>query len=167
MTRSTAASTLDPVRMGSSPAVPAFDFASYFLGHVRGYGLIERRGGTVQRQFVVDFDGRMRGDRLELDEHFAFDDGEQLARAWSVRQTAPGRFDATAPDVDGVATGTTDGNTLRWRYVLRLALGQRQVRLDLDDRMLLLADGVLLSRVQMSKWGIGLASMTVSYRRLG
>lgn len=167
MTRGTAARPLEPAPTAPSRFDQAFDFAAYFLGRVRGYGLVESRGGAIKRQFVVDIDGRLSGDRLELAERFAFDDGEHLLRAWSVRPTDGGGFAATAPDVDGIAIGATARNTVSWRYVLRLAVGARQVRLDLDDRMLLMGDGVVLSRVRMAKWGLALASMTVTYRRLG
>jgi hypothetical protein len=36
----------------------------------------------------------------------------------------------------------------------------------MDDRMYALPDDVVLSHVRMSKWGVRLASMTVTYRRV-
>jgi hypothetical protein len=65
-----------------------------------------------------------------------------------------------------VALGEGSERDLRWRYTLRLTVGGRAWRIHMDDRMYALPDDVVLSHVRMSKWGVRLASMTVTYRRV-
>lgn len=145
---------------------PGFAFEHYFLGQTRGYGLLHDRGGAIRRKFVVDITGVRAGEALCLFEVFAFDDGERLNREWTVRQHGPQRYQATAPDVIGEATGEDFSHGARWRYMLRVPVGGRQWAIAMDDWMYAIPDEVVLSRVRMSKWGLTVASMTVSYRRM-
>ena len=143
-----------------------FAFERYFLGRTRGHGILQDRRGGVRRRFTVDMDGVRAADgALRLSERLLFDDGEQLDREWTVRAGGDGHFCAWAEDVQGPASGETRGGTVRWRYVLRIALGGRQWHVDMDDWMYALPDDVVLSRTRLSKWGVTLASMTVTYRR--
>ena len=54
-----------------------FVLEEYFSGKTRAWGLFEDRFGTVQRQFVVDIDGKWDGTELTLNEDFTFADGEK------------------------------------------------------------------------------------------
>ena len=49
------------------------------------------------------------------------------------------------------------------RYPLRLPVGGRTWLVDLDDRMYLVDDNVMLNRAVMSKWGFTLGSITLSF----
>jgi hypothetical protein len=40
---------------------PAFDVASFYSGHSRGYGFVFSRGGDVVRQFTADENGTRGG----------------------------------------------------------------------------------------------------------
>lgn len=146
---------------------PEFAFERYFLGQTRGYGLLQGRGGAIRRQFVVDITGVIAGDALCLFEVFAFDDGERLNREWTVRRTGAKTYAATAPDVIGSASGEALPGAARWRYLLRVPVGKRDWAIAMDDWMYAMPDDVVLSRVAMTKWGLTVASMTVTYRRMG
>ena len=76
-----------------------------------------------------------------------------------------GRFSGTAPDVIGTALGETGGNSLRWTYVLSLDVDGRTYHVDFDDWMYLQDESVMLNRSTMSKFGIRLGDLTLSFRK--
>src|SRR4051812_19462803 len=80
---------------------PGFAMEKYFLGHVRGYGLVEDRWRNVRRQFVVDMHGAWQGNEFLLHEDFVYDDGEKQVREWRIRKLDDAHYEATAADVEG------------------------------------------------------------------
>ncbi|MFX4389028.1 DUF3833 family protein, partial [Acinetobacter baumannii] len=68
-------------------------------------------------------------------------------------------------DVVGEAQGEARGNALRWRYVLALPVGDKVYNVDFDDWMYLIDDRVMLNRSAMSKFGIHLGEVTLSFTR--
>lgn len=138
----------------------------YFAGKTKAWGLFEDRFGKVRRQFVVDIDGRWDGTTLTLDEYFTFNDGEKSFRQWRIKKLADGRYEGRADDVIGVATGEVGGNALHWRYVLDLKTGENKtMQVTFDDWMFLLPGGVLMNRARMSKFGIELGQVTLSFQK--
>ena len=73
--------------------------------------------------------------------------------------------DRPAPDVVGEAIGTVAGNALNWRYVLALEIDGRTWHVDFDDWMFLIDDHVMLNRAVMSKFGVRLGEVTLSFTR--
>jgi hypothetical protein len=67
--------------------------------------------------------------------------------------------------VVGEAQGTAAGNALNWRYVLDLKVGEQRYHVDFDDWMVLMDDEVMLNRAVMSKFGINLGEVTLSFRK--
>ena len=102
---------------------PPLVLEQYFAGHTQAWGLFEDRFGKVRRQFTVDITGDWNGERLVLDEHFLYNDGETDQRIWTIRKTAEGRYEGTAGDVVGTAEGNSAGNALNWAYVMDLKMG--------------------------------------------
>lgn len=145
-----------------------FVLEEYFAGKTRAWGLYEDRFGTVKRQFVVDIDGTWDGTNLVLDEDFTFDDGEKSARQWRIRKLPDGSYEGRADDVIGVAIGKIGGNALNWRYVLDLKIGKNStLAVAFDDWMFLQPGGVLMNRARMSKFGIELGQITISFMKPG
>jgi hypothetical protein len=67
--------------------------------------------------------------------------------------------------VVGEAQGEARGNALRWRYVLALPVGDKVYNVDFDDWMYLIDDRVMLNRSAMSKFGLHLGEVTLSFTR--
>jgi hypothetical protein len=65
--------------------------------------------------------------------------------------------------VVGEAIGHVAGNALHWRYKLRLKVDDSTYVVDFDDWMFLMDDKVMLNRARMSKWGIDLGQVTLSF----
>ena len=70
---------------------PALDIFHYFQGRTEAWGMVQDRD-------VV-------GDTLTLHERFVYDDGEKQQRVWRIRRTGDNRYQGTAGDIEGVASG--------------------------------------------------------------
>ncbi|MEI6719995.1 MAG: DUF3833 domain-containing protein [Betaproteobacteria bacterium] len=144
---------------------PALDLFRYFSGTVDGWGVFTDRSNKVVKRFVVEVRGTVTGETLTLDEDFRYSDGTTSQRTWTIVRAPGGRFSGTAPDVIGTALGETGGNALRWTYVLSLDVDGRTYHVDFDDWMYLQDESVMLNRSTMSKFGIRLGDLTLSFRK--
>lgn len=144
---------------------PPLDLSSYFSGRVDGWGLFMDRQGKVVKRFTVAMDCSWRGDEGVLDEHFVFSDGTRQQRVWRLRRSADGRYTGTAGDVVGEAQGQAGGNAFHWNYTLALPVDGRVWEVQMDDWMFLVDRDVLLNRTTMSKFGLRLGEVVISFRR--
>lgn len=144
---------------------PVLDLQRYFDGTVDAWGMFEDRSGAVIKRFTVRIDARWQGDVGTLDEHFVYSDGTTQRRVWTITRRADGSYRGTADDVVGEATGVAAGNALRWRYVMALPVDGKTYHVDFDDWMYLIDDQVMLNRSVMSKWGVRLGVVSLSFRR--
>lgn len=145
---------------------PRLDLFAFFDGASRGSGIFEDRFGRLRRAFTVDLQGRRAGDDgFVLEEDFAYADGARQRRVWRLRRTGPDSFEGRADDVIGVAVGRSAGNAVHMRYAMALPIGRSTWTVDFEDRMDLQADGVLLSRSRVSKWGLELGQVALAFRR--
>ena len=145
---------------------PALDLVQYFSGPTEAWGMVQMRSGEVARRFHVRLNGRTEGNRLVLDEDFRYSDGSTQQRTWTLTPQGPGRWLGTAPDIVGQATGEVAGNTLHWRYTLRVPVDGREVDLDMDDWMYLIDPQTLVNRTSMRKWGVEVGQVTLFFRKL-
>jgi hypothetical protein len=143
---------------------PPLDIARYFNGTVDGWGMVQDRSGRVLRRFHVRIDGTWEGTRGTLDEHFEFADGSRERRVWQLVCEGT-RCTGTAGDVVGIAQGEAQGNALHWRYVLAVPVDGTTWHLDMDDWMYRIDDRTLLNRTTMSKLGVRVGEVTLSFRR--
>ena len=143
---------------------PAFDLARYFNGTVDGWGMFQDRSGKVVRRFTVRIDARWDGDVGTLDEHFEYADGEKQNRVWKLTRTGD-RYVGTAADVVGEGHGTAAGNAFNLRYVLALPVDGRVWNVDMDDWMFMIDETTVLNRTTMSKFGLRLGEVTLSFRK--
>jgi hypothetical protein len=144
---------------------PALRLEDYFAGTTRAWGVFQDRFGTLRRQFEVDIDGRWDGQTLTLTEDFRYDDGETESRVWSLRPDGETGYVGTTADAVGPARGTVDGNAFRWRYRFRLAIGAKRLTVAFDDRMFLQADGTLINRARVTKFGLLLGEATIVFAK--
>lgn len=146
---------------------PLLDLRTYFNGKLTGYGAVSDRAGRVRRRFVVAITGTWKGDDGELDERFTYSDGKTERRVWRIRHLGGGRYSGRADDVVGEAQGVASGNALNWRYTLRVVMDDRTIDLDFDDWMLLIDDRVMLNKAVMSKFGVRVGEVLLSFTREG
>ena len=144
---------------------PALDLDRFFNGKVVAYGIFQNRSGQVVRRFTVDMEGTWEGNQGVLDEHFTYSDGKTERRIWRLTKTADGRYTGTADDVAGVANGQAAGNAFQWAYTLKLPVDGTVYEVQFDDWMYLVDERVMLNRATMSKFGIRLGEVTLSFHK--
>ncbi len=144
---------------------PALDLQQYFNGTVDAWGMFQNRSGEVVKRFTVVIHCAWQGDTGTLDEDFSYTDGTTQKRVWTLKKQANGQFIGTASDVVGEAIGRASGNALNWRYVLKLPVGDKVYNVNFDDWMFLIDDKVMLNRAVMSKFGIRLGEVTLSFSK--
>ncbi len=155
---------LSPQRFAGT--TPAFDPIAYFTGPVHSWGVIEARDGTPKSRFSVDLLGQRDGDDLVLTQDFTFDDGRKQQRIWHLHRVDAHRFDATADDVFGVATGYAYGNSFKWDYTLQVKPGNLLTRVQMHHWMYLAGDGkTLVNRVTIRKFGLQVGGTTECFQR--
>ena len=144
---------------------PALDLPSYFTGTLDGWGMVKDRSGKVTRRFHVVIDARWNGDTGVLDEDFTWSDGKKERRVWTLKRQPDGTWRGTADDVKGEAVGIVAGNALNWRYVLKLPVDGKIYEVNFDDWMFQMDDRVMLNHAVMSKFGIRLAEIYITFRK--
>ena len=122
------------------------------------------RFGSIQRQFEVVVEGRKTDAGFSLDEYFLYDDGEREERRWDVTALGNGRYEGRCRDVIGVAHGVCTANMLSWKYRFRLEMFGRKVAVTFDDVMVLQFGGVLVNRATVSKAGLKLGEVLLTFR---
>ena len=143
---------------------PVLDLAQYFSGPVDGWGMFQDRSGQVVKRFYVRVNGTWNGNAGTLDEEFTYSDGTRETRVWKIVKDRD-RYTGTAGDVVGTARGEAQGNALRWNYVLALPVDGRTWHMDMDDWMYLIDDKTMLNRTTMSKFGVKVGEVTLSFRK--
>ena len=146
---------------------PVLDLAQYFNGTVDAHGIFQDRGGQIVKRFTVVMQCHWDGPNGVLDEAFTYSDGSTERRVWRLTKHADGRYTGTAGDVVGQAEGRVAGNAFRWQYTLALPVDGRVLHVDLDDWMYLIDERVMLDRATMSKFGVRLGEITLSFTRRG
>ena len=144
---------------------PRLDVQQYFNGRLDAHGMFQDRSGAVIKRFVVVMNCSWQGDTGTLDEDFVYSDGTKQKRVWTLKKTGEGRFSATAADVVGTAQGVVSGNALRWNYVLALPVEGKIINVNMDDWMFLIDQKVMLNRTAMSKFGVNLGNVTLSFTK--
>jgi hypothetical protein len=144
---------------------PRLKLREFFTGRVDAWGMFQKRSGEVVKRFHVVINGHSEGDRLILDEDFTYSDGIKQKRVWTLTRDGPDRWRGTAADVVGEARGEVAGNSLRWRYVLRLPVDGTEYNVHLDDWMYLLDEHTMANRSFMSKFGVEVGQVTLFFRK--
>ena len=170
---------------------PVLDLRQYFNGTLDAYGVFTDRSGKVVKRFTVVMRCTWNGDEGVLDEDFVYSDGSTQKRIWRLKHLGNGRYEGRADDVVGVAQGQTAGNAFRWGYTLALpvggdpsaagppqgasapsggsepraagSVGATIVEVQFDDWMYLMDQRVMLNKAAMSKFGIHLGEVTLSF----
>ena len=148
---------------------PVLDLSEYFSGTIDAYGIFTDRSGEVKKRFTVliksnwiTVDGKKVG---TLDESFDYSDGTKQKRIWTLTEQSPGYYIGRADDVVGDAQGQLAGNALNWTYTLALPVDGTIYHVQFNDWMYLMTPKVMLNKAKMSKFGIELGEVTLSFHK--
>ena len=150
---------------GYASEKPTLDLRSYFNGTLDAYGIFTDRAGQVVKRFTVEMQCTWTGDDGVLDEAFSYSDGSTQRRVWRLKKLADGQYTGQADDVIGTALGASRGNALNWRYTLALPVDGRVFDVQFDDWMYLMTPTVMLNKARMSKFGVYLGEVTLSFTK--
>jgi hypothetical protein len=176
MTGAISAAALSLTACGTRPQVadyasekPVFDLKNYFTGMVDGWGIFTDRSGKVVRRFIVTMNCTWTGEEGILDEDFIFSDGKKEKRIWKMkRMVGPDgivRYEGTAGDVVGTGFGEQRGNAFRWGYTLALPVDGKVYEVQFDDWMYQMDNKVVINKATMSKFGITLGELVVTFSK--
>ena len=176
LTATGAAATLSLTGCGTRPQVtdyaserPVFDLKSYFTGVVDGWGIFTDRSGKVVRRFIVTMQCSWNGDEGILDEDFVYSDGSKEKRIWRMKRMLGSdgvvRYEGRADDVVGLGTGEQRGNAFRWGYTLALPVDGKVYEVQFDDWMYQMDSKVVINKATMSKFGITLGELVVTFSK--
>jgi len=152
-----------PVPADYAAEKPVLDLKTYFNGELTAHGIFTDRSGKVVRRFTVAMTGTWQGNEGVLDERFTYSDGKTERRVWRLKDLGGGRWSGRADDVVGEAVGQAAGNALNWAYTLRLPVDDKVYEVQFDDWMFLMDERVMLNKAVMSKFGIRLGEVTLSF----
>ena len=150
---------------GYASEKPVLDLTQYFNGTVDAHGIFQGRSGQIVKRFTVVMECSWKGNEGVLDEAFTYSDGTTQRRIWRLTKLPDGHYTGTADDVVGQAKGQTQGNAFRWGYTLALPVDGKVYHVDFDDWMYLIDERVMLNRATMSKFGVRLGEITLSFTK--
>jgi len=133
---------------------PVLDLSSYFNGTLDAYGI-----------FTVVMNCSWQGTDGVLDEDFTYSDGTRQKRVWRLKKLADGTYTGRADDVIGEAMGEARGNTFHWTYTMSLPVDGSVYNVEFDDWMYLMTDRIMLNKATMSKYGVRLGEVTLSFTK--
>ena len=144
---------------------PVLDLQQYFNGTLDAYGVFTDRSGAIVKRFTVVMRCTWQGNEGVLDEDFIYSDGTKQKRVWRIKKLADGQYTGEADDVVGTALGQARGNALNWSYTLSLPVDGSIYQVQFDDWMYLMTDRVMLNKATMSKFGVRLGEVTLSFTK--
>ncbi len=154
-----------PVVQDYADQKPTLDLKTYFSGIVDAWGMFTDRNGKVVKRFTVEMKCQWNNGEGILDEDFVYSDGKTEKRVWKLTDKGNGSFTGTAGDVVGIAVGHAKGNAFNWSYTLALPVDGSVINVQMDDWMYLMNDRVMLNTARMTKLGIHLGDVTLSFMK--
>lgn len=145
---------------------PRFDLRQHLSGPIQCEGVIFGPTGRVASRFVADMEGTWQGNTGTLSEVFRYDSGTIQRRAWTLALGNSGEITATAADVVGLGRGRVEGPGVMLRYRIRLTPEAGGHVLDVTDWMYLMENGTIINRSQFRKFGIKVAELVATMRRV-
>jgi hypothetical protein len=150
---------------------PKFNVETFFNGSLTAHGIVKNRSGEVIRHFNAELEGSWSNGEGLLKERFVFNDGEIQFRDWTlipenstIKQSTKqiNSYIGRAGDVVGDGDVTVSGNAMFIRYTLTIPYGDSTIDIDVDDRMYLVSDKVLINESALTKWGFGVGEIVLT-----
>ena len=144
---------------------PEFEPEAFFNGALTAHGVVKDYSGAAIRHFNADISACWQDGVGTLDERFAFDDGEEQTRIWTLTPSGNQHYIGTAGDVVGEGKAEWRGNALFLDYTLRIELEDGPIDVHIDDRMYRVSDNVVINESKMRKFGFGVGEILLTLIR--
>lgn len=140
---------------------PKFELQTFFSGPLTAHGILKNRSGEVTRYFNATLEGSWDNGVGTLVEVFVFDDGEVQERTWIMTPDDQGNYSATANDVVGSGDIKISGNALFMNYVLQVPYDGDLLEVNVDDRMYMVKEDVVINESIMKKFGVEVGYLSI------
>lgn len=145
---------------------PAFDLRTHLSGPILCEGVIYGPTGRVASRFVAEMEGVWDGNTGILRERFRYDSGRMQDREWRLFLSNDGTIRAEADDVVGPGAGRAEGPGVLLNYRIKLDADAGGHVLNVTDWMYLMENGTIMNRSQFTKFGITVAELVATMRRV-
>lgn len=145
---------------------PALDLREHLRGAIKCEGVIFGPLGRVASRFDADFEADWQGNRGTMHEHFRYDSSTRQDREWRLEIGNDGSIRAEAEDLVGQGRGQQVGSAAQLRYRIRLPDEAGGHVLSVTDWMYLTPEGVIVNRSQFRKFGIKVAELVATMRKV-
>jgi hypothetical protein len=150
-----------PPQIAAQPAERPLVMEEFFAGVTDGEGVFVNSWTGTERRFAVVIAGFWDGKDLTLVEDFSYADGERDRKTWRLQRQGPGTFTGTREDVVGQARVWTEDRRVRLEYSVELG----GWTVDFADILALRADGTVLNRATVGKWGLRVGRIELVLRK--
>lgn len=150
----------------SEPPLKPLVLEEALVGRIVADGALTTLTGD-ETKFVVQIDGTWDGRVLTLVEDFAFADGTKDRKTWRLTKVGPGRYTGTREDVIGEANAFQDDAGVRMEYVINMDTPVGKLDLTFQDLLYLQPDGSVRNLAVVSKWGLRVARVDLTMRKVG
>ena len=156
-----------PMSVGSfAGSGPNFDPVTFFRGSIQSWGVLENRSGEPTDIVLTEGIGEAEGpDGVHFPQRVRVGHDMPVMRDWHMRRLGSGRFEATANDMVGVASGEAAGRAFHWTWTLAVRPGNPVTNVTMDQWWYLQDDGSMLNRTIISKLGVVVAEVTEHFTR--
>lgn len=144
---------------------PEFNLFEYFEGESMAWGMVQDYTNKQTRRFEVVIVGSVKENTLTLVEDFLFDDGEKSQRIWTIERLGDGRYQGSADDIIGVATGREVGNAFQWQYDFELQMEDSTVVVSFDDWLYRQDENHVFNLTKIKKFGIEVGKITLFFQK--
>lgn len=137
----------------------SLDPIAFFEGRSHGSGTltVAMSGSTP---IAVESVGRRTADGLLLTQIIREGDKPPRTREWRIRKLTPNRYTGTLTEAEGPVSLTTRGPRAQIRYRMKNGLDvEQQLALQGDER-------TILNQLQVSKWGVRVARLRETIRKV-
>lgn len=144
---------------------PKLIIAEYFNGDLTAHGIIKNRTGEVIRHFNVTMTGTWdKNGTGTLAEKFEFDDKSIEYRTWTFKpnKSAQGGYSAKANDTLSETLIEVDGNAFFMKYDLMINYKGDDIDVQIDDKMYLVNENIMINESIMTKYGIEVGYITLT-----
>ncbi|ETX09595.1 hypothetical protein MUS1_06630 [Marinomonas ushuaiensis DSM 15871] len=145
---------------------PRFELQEFFSGSLTAHGILKNRSGEVIRYFNATLEGSWENGIGTLAEEFLFDDGEIQNRTWTMTPDENRQYIATANDVIGFGEVKVSGNALFMNYVLQVPYNGDLLEVNVDDRMYMVKEGVVMNESVMTKFGFEVGYLSIVIQKI-
>ena len=137
----------------------SLDPIEFFQGATQGEGTFHRIFAAPARLEVESTGIRKRNGDLVLTQRIRRSGEAPRTRTWIIRPVGPDRYTGTLTEAVGPVEITTNGPRASVRYAMKNGLSVRQ-------QLALQSDGSLLNHLEVRKWGMRVARVDETIRKL-